>query len=141
MSEEVVVHPSHLGNIPGNVQMQLRQMYIDMSCPRLGIGLKVLSVVINSTILDPDSGECVVDVNFTLEHVAPRVGQIVRKYGDAEEAKLIMIDFEGTDEKVAVSFEGVGSEYEVTLSQYVDHSCKLSIDPYIRFVCIAKALE
>ena len=139
MSEEIVVHPSHLGNIEGSVQMQLRQMYIDMSRPRIGIGLDISNVRIKNAILDPNSGECMVSVNFKLMHVIPQVGQTIKKPPNTS-AKLNLISFDETDEKVAVSFEGVGDDYEVTLSQYVDHNCNLMIDPSIRFICIAKAL-
>ena len=35
---------------------------------------------------------------------------------------------------------GSNANYEITLSQYVDHNSELPIDPNIRFICIANAI-
>ena len=48
--------------------------------------------------------------------------------------------FYGTEEKVVVRFEGEKGQdaiYEITLCKYLDPENELSIDPRIRFLCMA----
>ena len=138
--EEVIVPPSHLGDVKRSVSVRLRQMYIDMSCPRLGIGLDITDVHVGFMILDPNSGACMADVIFTLKHVIPIVGTRIHK-PTGSTADLELATFDDTCEKIADRFEGEALQYEVTLCQYIDHSSQLPIDPSIRFVCIAKSVE
>ena len=143
LKEEIVILPSSLGDIKGTVQVRLRQKYIDMSCPHLGIGVDISNVRVGDITIDPNSGECIAKVIFTLKHIIPTLGQsITEPSGQQERLHIVSFD-EYTSEKVAIRFEGLASEYEITLCQYVHHgvcsSKQLPIDPSIRFVCIAKA--
>lgn len=147
--EEIVIPPSSLGDIRGAVHVKLRQMYIDMSCPHLGIGINISAVRVDNITIDPNSGECIAKVIFTLEHVIPTLGQIIARPSDeCQKLKtgevLHIVSFgEHTSEKVAIGFRGTANQYEITLCQYVDHSAcgsdQLPLDPSIRFVCIAEA--
>ena len=139
LSEEIVIPPSHLGDIMGSVCAKLYQMYIDMSCPRLGIGLDISNIKIGLITIDPNNGACVAQVIFTLKHVMPKVGTVVQK--STSSGDLEIASFDETDEQIAIRFEGNASQYEITLSQYVDHNSELPIDPNIRFVCLAKAAQ
>ena len=44
MNEFMTINPSHFGCIKSAVLIGLRQMYIDGSCPSLGIGIKISSL-------------------------------------------------------------------------------------------------
>ena len=79
LSEEIVIPPSHLGDIVGSVCAKLHQMYIDMSCPRLGIGLDVSNIKIGLITIDPNNGACVAQVIFTLKHVMPKVELLLKE--------------------------------------------------------------
>ena len=52
----MTIHPSHFGWIKSAVLTGLRQMYIDGSCPDLGIGIKVLDVSVGLSVIDPNEG-------------------------------------------------------------------------------------
>ena len=56
ISEFMTIHPSHFGWIKSAVLTGLRQMYIDGSCPGLGIGIKVLDVSVGLSVIDPNEG-------------------------------------------------------------------------------------
>ena len=124
LTEEIVIPPSCLGDVEGNVQMQLRQMYIDVSCPQLGIGLNVDLEKVKSILFDPNSGECVASVVFTLRHVIPKLGQIITKKPN-ESDDFQAFSFEETDEKVAVVFRGDALKYEITLCEFFDKAWEI----------------
>ena len=44
MSEFMTLHASHFGCIKSAVLTVLRQMYIDGSCPGLGMGIKIVLI-------------------------------------------------------------------------------------------------
>ena len=56
MSEFMTIHPSHFGCIKSVALKGLRTMYIDGSCPGLGIGIKIsdVSVGLESLTLTKD---------------------------------------------------------------------------------------
>ena len=60
MSEFMTIHPSHFGCIKSTVLAGMRKMYIDISCPNLGIGIKISGVLIGPAMTDPNKGCCVV---------------------------------------------------------------------------------
>lgn len=144
LAETVVVLLSHLGNVKSSVLTSLWQMYIDLSCPNLGIGLNMKSVRIKGVFLDVDNGNCMADVTFVLRHVVPVIGSIIKKPEESHKQNdLEVVLFDETTEKVAVRFQDGGQDdaYKDTLYQYFDPWSELSIDPAIRFVCIGKCVE
>ena len=54
MSEFLTIHLSHFGCIKSAVLTGLRQMYIDGSCPSLGIGTKISGLSVDSSVIDPN---------------------------------------------------------------------------------------
>ena len=51
-----------------------------------------------------------------------------------------MFSFDYTEEKVAVRFEGLKGQdsiYKITLCKYIDPENEMTIDPTIRFFCVA----
>ena len=64
MSEFMTIHPSHFGCVKSSVLTRLKQMYIDSSCPNLGIGIKISDVLIDPSVIDPNEGCCVASVHF-----------------------------------------------------------------------------
>ena len=102
LKETVVIHPSELGCIDGSVATSLYKMYIDLSSPKLGIGLGIENIDIKSIVIDPDSGYCIANVTFELNHVLPSVGDIIKKPHDKS---THVVEFDETTEKIAISFE------------------------------------
>ena len=110
-------------------------MYIDSSCPGLGIGIKISDVSIGSSVIDPNEGCCIAKCTFLLSHIIPRAGDKLEK---PTKKSFHMFSFDDTEEKVAVRFEGDDSfTYTVTLCQYLDPENELPIDPSRRFLCVA----
>ena len=68
MSEFVMLHSSQLGCVKSSILTRLKQMYIDSSCPGLGIDIKISDVSIGPSIIDPNEGCCVVMCTFLLTH-------------------------------------------------------------------------
>ena len=52
MSKFMTIRLSHFGCIKSAVLKGLRQMYIDGSCPSLGIGIKVSDVLVCPAVID-----------------------------------------------------------------------------------------
>ena len=55
-----------------------------------------------------------------------------------------MLSFDGTEEKVAVRFEGEKGQdaiYEIKLPKYLDPENELSIDSSIRLLCVAHPMR
>ena len=153
LREMVVIPPCQLGCVGGCVFKNLREMYIELSCPRLGIGLDIGKIDVNVVKIDANSGDCVADVTFDLYHVIPIIGNVIEKPDFYSPSQAHVVEFEETTEKIAISFKDDDDDdddddelqgprgkkkFEITLCQYLDPSCELHIDPSIRFVCIAK---
>ena len=112
-------------------------MYIDSSCPNLGIGIKISDVLIDPSVIDAIEGFCITGCTFLLTHIIPRAGE---KLKNPTKESFYVFSFDDTEEKVAVRFEGENSQdaiYEITLCQYLDPENELPIDPSIRFLCVA----
>ena len=130
----MTIHPSHFGCIKSAVLKGLRQMYIDCSCPGLGIGIKVSDVLVGLSVIDPNEGCCITRCTFLLTHIIPRAGDKLKR---PTKKSFDVLLFGDTEEKVAVTFEGEKGQdsiYEITLYQYLDLENELPIDPRIRFL-------
>ena len=135
MSEFMTIHPSPFGCVKSSILTLLRKMYIDSSCSNLGIGIKILDVLIGSSIIDPNEGCCITRCTFLLTHIIPGIGDKLKK---PTKKSFHVFSFDDTEEKVAVRFEGDDpSVYTVTICQYVDPEDELPIDPSIRSLCVA----
>ena len=135
MREFMTVHPSHFGCVKSSILTRLKQMYINSSCPNLGIGIKISDVSIDPSIIDPNEGCCVAMCTFLLSHIIPKAGDNLKK---PTKKSFHVFSFDDTEEKVAVGFEGDDpSVYTVTICQYVDPEDELPIDPSIRSLCVA----
>ena len=121
-----------------NVLAGLRKMYIDSSCPSLGIGIKISDVSIGPSVIDPNEGCCITRCTFLLSHIILKVGDMLKK---PTKEPFYVFSLNDTEENVAVRFEDDDSlTYTVTLCQYLDPDNELSIDPNIRFLCVAHAV-
>ena len=137
MSEFMTIHPSHFGCVKLSILTWLKQMYIDSSCPNLGIGIKISDVSIGPSAIDPNEGRYITRCIFLLTHIIPRAGDKLKK---PTKGPFYAFSFDDTEEKVAVRFEvekGLDAIYEITLSGYFDPGNELPIDPSIRFLCVA----
>ena len=74
MSEFMTIHLFHFGCIKSAVLKGLRQMYIDGSCPRLGISIKGSDVLVCPAVIDPNKGFCITRCTFLLTHIIPGLG-------------------------------------------------------------------
>ena len=101
MSEFMTIHPSHFGCIKSTIVAGLRQMYIDSSCPSLGIGIKISNVSINPEIIDLNERFCITRCTFLLTHIIPRAGNKLKK---PTKGSFYVFSFDDTEEKVAVRF-------------------------------------
>ena len=54
-------------------------MYIDGSCPGLGIGIKISSVSVGPSVIDPNEGCCINRCTFLLTHIIPKAGDKLKK--------------------------------------------------------------
>ena len=64
MSEFMTIRPSHFECIKSAVLTGMRLMYIDGSCPGLGIGIKILDVSVGPPIIDPTKNVALQGVHF-----------------------------------------------------------------------------
>ena len=62
-----MINPSHFGCTNSTMLTGLRQMYIDSSCPNLGICIKISNGSIDSPITDPNEGCFLVKFTFLLQ--------------------------------------------------------------------------
>ena len=137
MSEFMTIHLSHFGCIKSAVLKGLRQMYIDGSCPGLGIGIKISDVSVGSSVTDPNEGCCITRCTFVLMHIIPRAGEKLKR---PTRKSFHVFSFADTEERVAVRFEGEKDQdaiYEITLCKYLDLDNELPIDQSIRLLCVA----
>ena len=135
MSEFMTIDFSHFGCVKSSVLTQLKQMYIDSSCPNLGIGIKISDVLMGPSVVDPNEGFCTTRCTFLLSYIIPKTGDKLKK---PTKEPFYIFSFDDTEEKVAVMFEGDDSlTYTVILCQYLDPDNELPIDPSIRFSCVA----
>ena len=129
--------PSHFGCIKSAVLTGLRQMYINSSCPGLGINIRISDVSVGPSIIDLNEGCCIKRCTFLLTHIIPRAGDKLKR---PTKESFHVFSFDGTEEKVGVRFEGKkvqGVIYEITLCNYLDPGNELHMDPSIRFLCVA----
>ena len=135
LSEFATIHSSHFGYIKSAVLTGLKQMYIDGSCPGLGIGMKISDVSVGSSVIDPNEGCCITRCAFLLTDIIPRDwGKLKRP----TKKSFHVFSFDDTEENVVVRFEGENDPdaiYEITLCKYLDN--ELPIDQSIRFLCVA----
>ena len=90
-------------------------MYIDGSCPGLGIGIKVSDVLVGPSVIDPNEGCCITRCTFLLTHIIPRAGNKLKR---PTKKSFHVFSFDDTEEKVAVRFEGEKYQdaiYDITL--------------------------
>ena len=140
MSEFMTIHPSHFGCIKSTVLAGMRKMYMDSSCPNLGVGIKISDVSIGPSVIDPNEEFCITRCTFLLSHIILKAGDKLKK---PTKRSLHVFSFNDTEEKVAVRFEGGKGQdaiYEITLCRYLKQENELPIDPSIRFLCVAHAV-
>ena len=112
-------------------------MYIDGSCPSLGIGIKISDVLVDPSFNDPNEGCCITRCTFLLTHIIPRTEYKLKR---PTKKSFNVFSFGYTEEKVAVAFEGEKGHdaiYEITSYQYLDLENELPKDPCVRFLCVA----
>ena len=132
-----MIHPSHFGCIKSTILTGLREMYIDGSCPDLGIGIKISSFLVGPSVIDPNEGCYIVRCTFLLTHIIPRAGDKLKRH---TKKSFHVFSFDDTKEKFAVRFEddqGQDPIYEIKLYQYLNSENELPLDPSIRFLCVA----
>ena len=132
-SEFMTIHPSHFECIKSAVLTGLRQMYIDGSCPSLGIGIKISGL----SVIDHNEGCCITRCTFLLTHIIPRTGENLKR---PTKKSFHVFLFDDTEEKVAMRFEGEKGQdaiYKITLCKCLDPENELPIGPSIRFLCVA----
>ena len=140
MSEFMTIHPSHFGCIKSTVLAGMRKMYMNSSCPNLGVGIKISDVSIGPSVIDPNEGFCITRCTFLSSHIILKAGDKLKK---PTKRSLHVFSFNDTEEKVAVRFEGGKGQdaiYEITLCRYLEPENELPIDPSIRFLCVAHAV-
>ena len=77
-------------------------MYIDSSCPNLGIGIKSSGVPIDPSVIDPNERFCITGCTFLSIHIIPKAGEELKK---ATKESFYVFSFDDTEEKVAVSLK------------------------------------
>ena len=98
----MTIHPSHFGCIKSAALTRQRQMYIDGSCPGLGVGTKTSDVSVGPSVIDPNKGCCIARCTILLTHVIPWGGDKLKK---PTKESFHVFSFDDTEEKVAVRFE------------------------------------
>ena len=112
-------------------------MYINSSCPNLGIGIKISGASIDPSVIDPNEGCYITRCTFLLTHIIPRAGDKLKK---PTKEPFYVFSFDDTEEKVALRFEGEKGQdaiNEIRLYQYFDPENELPMDPSIRFLRVA----
>ena len=133
----MTIHPSHFGCIKSAVLKGLKQMYIDGSCPGLGIGIKISGLSVGPSVIDPNEECCITRCTFLLTYIIPRAGDKLKR---PTKKSFHVFSFDDTEENAAVRFEGKKGKnaiYEITLCKHLDPDNKLPIDQSIRFLCVA----
>ena len=103
-------------------------MYIDASCPGLGIVIKISSVSVGPSVIDPNEECCINRCTFLLTHIILKAGDKLKR--PTKESFYAFL-FDDTEENVAVRFEGkMGQDaiYDITLCKYFDPYNELHID-------------
>ena len=103
MSDFMTIHPSHFECIKPTILAGLRKMYIDKSCPNLGIGIKISDALIDLSVIDPNEGCCITRCTFLLTHIIPRAGDKLKR---PTKKPFYVFSFDDTEEKAAVRFQG-----------------------------------
>ena len=145
MREFIILHPSHFGCLKSAVLLMLKQMYINNSCPNLGIGIEISYTSINSVIIDPNEGCCLVRRTFLLHHIIPGLGTNLKKKLTNE--SFYGFSFDSTEEKVTVRFEGKRVQFmrlvstPISWCQHLDPGNGLPINPGISYFCVAHSVS
>ena len=116
----MTIHPSHFGCIKSTILTGLRQMYIDGSCPGLGIGIKISDLSVGPSVIDPNKGCCITRCIFLFTHIIPRAGGKLKR---PTKESFHVFSIGDTEEKVAVRIEGEKSQdaiYETTLCKHLN---------------------
>ena len=124
----MTIHPSHFGCIKSAVLTGLRQMYIDGSCPGLGIGIKISDASVGPAVIDPNKGCYILRCTFLLMHISSKAGDKLKR---PTKESFHVLSFDDTEEEVAVRFEGDKGQdviYEITLCKYFNPDNELTID-------------
>ena len=80
MSEFMSIHPFHFGYIKSADLTGLSQIYIDGSCPSLGIGIKISGLSVGPSVIDPNEGCCIRRCTFLLTHHSQWWGQVEKTH-------------------------------------------------------------
>ena len=118
MSEFMTIHPSHFGCIKSTILTGLRQMYIDGSCPGLGIGIKISGLLVGPSVIDPNEGCCITRCTFLFTHIIPKAGDKLKR---PSKKYFHVFSFDDTEEEVAVRFEGSRCNLRDTLTQKMSY--------------------
>ena len=78
-------------------------MYIDGSCPVLGIGIRFSGLSVDPSVTDPNKGCRITRCVFLLTHIIPRAGDELKR---PTKKYFHVFSFDDTEEKVPVRFEG-----------------------------------
>ena len=70
----MTIHPSHFRCMKSTILAALRKMFIDSSCPNLGIGIKNSDALMGLSVIDPNQGCYITRCTFLLTHIIARVG-------------------------------------------------------------------
>ena len=127
MSESMTIHASHFWCIKSAVLKGLQQIYIDGSCPGLGIGIKISDASVGPAVIDPYKGCCILRCTI-INAYHFRAGDKLRR---PTKESFHVLSFDDTEEKVAVRFEGEQDQdviYEITLYKYLNPDNELPID-------------
>ena len=95
-------------------------MYIDGSCPALGIGIKVSDVLVGPSVIDPNEGCCITRCTFSLTHIIPRAADKLKR---PTKKSFQVFSFNDIEEKVATRFKGEKGQdpiYEITLCKFLN---------------------
>ena len=67
MSEFMTIYASHFGCIISTILTEMRQMYIDGSCPGLGIDIKISGLWVGPSVIDPNEGCCIMRCTILID--------------------------------------------------------------------------
>ena len=116
-------------------------MYIDGSCPSLGVSIKISDVSVGPSVIDPNEGCCITRCLFLLTHIIPRARDKLKR-GTKESFHVFSFDY--AEKKVTVRFEsekGQDATHEITLCKYLYPGNELPIDQSIRFLCVSHTVR
>ena len=104
----MMIHPSHFGCIKSTILTGLRQMYIDGSCPNLGIVINISGLLVCLSVIDPNEPCCITRCTFLLTHISTRTGEKLKR--PTKKFFRVFFFLKTQREKVAMRFEGEKSQ-------------------------------